>query len=114
MGDEDLERADDLGQGDAFVRLPVLYGLDIVDEDDKVLRVALVVDLGLLSFTAGHDCCCLGGCGVGKFEVCGCLNYGLEIKIVGSVLVALLWFALVWKGRRSWSWREECGFVARA
>jgi len=56
VGDEDLERADDLGERDGLVGLPVLCRLYIIDEDDEVLVLALVVDLGLLSFASGHDC----------------------------------------------------------
>ena len=56
MGDEDLERADDLRERDALVGLPLLCRLDVVDEDDEVLVLALVVDLGLLNFASGHDC----------------------------------------------------------
>lgn len=50
---EDLERGDEVSQGDALVGLPLLVGLDIVDEDDKVIA-ALEVDLGLLSLAASH------------------------------------------------------------
>jgi hypothetical protein len=56
VGDEDLERADDLCQRDGFIGLPVLCRLCIIDEDDEILVLALVVDLGLLCFTASHDC----------------------------------------------------------
>jgi hypothetical protein len=50
---EDLERGDEVSQRDALVGLPLLVGLDIVDEDDKVIA-ALEVDLGLLSLAASH------------------------------------------------------------
>ena len=57
VGDEDLERADDLSERDALVGLPVLGRLRIVDEDDEVLVLALVVDHGLLCSASGHDYC---------------------------------------------------------
>jgi hypothetical protein len=56
VGDEDLERADDLGEWDGLVGLPVPSRLCVVDEDDKVFVLALVVDLSLLTFASGHDC----------------------------------------------------------
>jgi hypothetical protein len=56
---EDLERGDEVSQRNALVGLPLLVGLDIVNEDDKVIA-ALEVDLGLLSLAASH---CEGLCG---------------------------------------------------
>ncbi len=53
---EHLERTDDLSEGDALVGLPGLCRLDVVNEDDEVLLLALVVDLDLLSFSTSHDC----------------------------------------------------------
>lgn len=53
---EDLECTDNLCQRNALVCLPRIRRLDVVYEDDEVLSLALVVDLGLLSFTANHDC----------------------------------------------------------
>ena len=75
VGDEDLECADDLGERDALVGLPILCRLCIVDEDDEVLVLALVVDLGLLTFASGHDCGVGMECGVvcGLVEVVCCL-----------------------------------------
>lgn len=58
MGDKDLPAADDLSERNALVVLPVLDGLDVVDEDDEVLLLALVVDLGLGVVAASH---CVGG-----------------------------------------------------
>ena len=57
---EDLEGADDLGERDALVALPLLEGLCVVDEDDEVVLLALEVDLGLLCFAASHGCVSLG------------------------------------------------------
>jgi hypothetical protein len=54
VGDEDLEGVDNVCQWNTLVRLPVLQGLSIVNEDDEVVLLALVVDLDLLSFTASH------------------------------------------------------------
>jgi len=45
LADEHLEGADDLSEGNALVGLPLLGGLDVVDEDDEVLGLALVVAL---------------------------------------------------------------------
>lgn len=55
VSDQDLEAADDLCKRNAGVILPVLNSLRAVNEDDKVLGLALVVDLGLSSVTASHD-----------------------------------------------------------
>jgi hypothetical protein len=46
--DEDGEGRDEVGHGDGAVRLPLLEGGDVVDEYDKVVLLALVVDLGLV------------------------------------------------------------------
>jgi hypothetical protein len=61
VGDEDFERADDLRQRDALVRLPVLCSLCIVNKDEEILVLALEVDLDLVCFAASHDCFCLYG-----------------------------------------------------
>jgi len=45
LAHEHLEGADDLSEGNALVGLPLLGGLDVVDEDDEVLGLALVVAL---------------------------------------------------------------------
>lgn len=58
VSNEDLERGDEVSEGDALVSLPLLVGLNIIDEDDEVVA-ALVVDLGLLSLAASH-CGCAG------------------------------------------------------
>ncbi len=55
MRHEDVERGDELSHGDALVGLPLLEGLNIVEEDKEVVRLALVVDLGLLGAPASHD-----------------------------------------------------------
>jgi hypothetical protein len=52
--DKDLEAADDLGDGSRAIVLPLLDGRDVVNEDDKVLVLALVVDLGLLGVSTWH------------------------------------------------------------
>lgn len=56
VGDKDLERAHNLCERDRLIRLPVLGRLDIVNEDDEVLVLALEVDLNLLCLSASHDC----------------------------------------------------------
>lgn len=45
-----------MSEGNAAVRLPLLVGLGIIDEEDEILVVALEVDLGLRSFSANHCC----------------------------------------------------------
>ena len=55
VGGEDLEATDHLGKGDGRVVLPLLNGLDIVNEDNEVLGGALEVDLGLGSVATSHD-----------------------------------------------------------
>lgn len=64
MSNEDLERGDEVSEGDALVSLPLLVGLNIIDEDDEVVA-ALVVDLGLLSLAASHC-----GCVLVRKEIC--------------------------------------------
>jgi hypothetical protein len=54
VSNEDLEAADDLGERNAGVALPVLDSLGAVDEDNEVLSLALVVDLVLHSIAASH------------------------------------------------------------
>ena len=46
MCDHDLESADDLGERDAGVVLPLLDIVGGLDEDDEVLILAFVVALG--------------------------------------------------------------------
>jgi hypothetical protein len=61
--EHDLEGVDDLSQGNARILLPVLNILNGVGEDDEVIGVALVVDLGDGSVSARHDGQ-MFGCGV--------------------------------------------------
>ena len=58
MGNEDLEGTDDLCERDALVILPLLESLGVIDEDNEVVLLALVVDLGGLCFSLRHDCGC--------------------------------------------------------
>ena len=51
---EDLEGGDKVSQRDALVVQPLLVGLDIVDEDEVVVELALVVDLGLRALSSSH------------------------------------------------------------
>jgi len=60
VGNKDLERAHNLCERDRLISLPVLGRLDIINEDDEVLVLALEVDLGLLCFSASHDCVVIG------------------------------------------------------
>lgn len=74
MRHEDLECGDEVSQGDRLVALPLLVGLNIVDEDDEVVLSALVVDLDLLSCALHLDCgwigCCVGGFGMSAKDGC--------------------------------------------
>lgn len=60
---EDLECGDEVSKRDRLVSLPLLVGLEVVDEDEVVVVGALVVDLDLSS-GALHLDCCRGCCGV--------------------------------------------------
>lgn len=50
---EDLESPNHLSERDGLVCLPVVCSLNILNEDDEVLVLALVVNLGLLCW---HIC----------------------------------------------------------
>jgi len=66
VSDKHLERVDHLCQWNGLVGLPLLGRLGVFEEDDEVFRLALEVDLNLLSsFAAGHGCSAFGlvGCG---------------------------------------------------
>lgn len=54
MRHEDLVRGNEVRQRDGLVGLPLLEQLNIFDEDDKVVLLTLVVDLGLVSLAANH------------------------------------------------------------
>lgn len=51
---EDLEGGDKVCKGKAIVSLPLLVGVEIINKDNKVVLVALVVDLCLNGFSASH------------------------------------------------------------
>jgi len=55
VGHEYLPAADDLGEGDSLVALPLLDVLGAVDEDDEVILLALIVDFGLAGVSTRHD-----------------------------------------------------------
>ena len=55
MGDEDLEATDNLCQRNRSIVLPVLNSFHVVHEDNIVLLLALVVDLGLLTIPTSHS-----------------------------------------------------------
>ncbi len=55
MGDENLKPADHLREWNGSVNLPLLHGFDVVDEDDKVIFLARVVDLNLRCVSTSHD-----------------------------------------------------------
>ena len=54
MSDEDLETAHYLSKRDGPVTLPLLHRLNVINVDDKILLLALVVDLGLASISTRH------------------------------------------------------------
>ena len=51
---EDLEGRDEVSQRNGLVRLPLLVRLNVVDEHEEVVLLALVVDLGLGSLASSH------------------------------------------------------------
>jgi len=54
VGNEDLEAVHDLCEGDGLVALPVADCLSTLSEDDIVVLVSLVVDLGLAGVSTSH------------------------------------------------------------
>jgi hypothetical protein len=52
---KDLPAVQYIGQRNAAVVLPLLQDLEVVDIHDKVLRLALVKDLGDCAGSASHD-----------------------------------------------------------
>lgn len=54
MSNEDLEGIHDLNHGYALICLPVCYGFGTLNVDDKVILLALEVDLGSLTFSLDH------------------------------------------------------------
>lgn len=55
MRDKNFPASDDLRKGDTAVLLPVLHSLRVVHEDNEVIVLALVVDLGLGTVSTRHD-----------------------------------------------------------
>lgn len=55
MRDEDLPAVQHLRQRDAAVMLPFLQNIEVVDEDNEVLRATLVEDLGYRFVGARHS-----------------------------------------------------------
>lgn len=55
MSSEDLPAVHNINQGNAAVILPLLQGLKLIDEDDKVLGLALVEDLVSCVVAASHN-----------------------------------------------------------
>lgn len=52
MSNEDFPPVDDIRKGDCRVGLPLAEGVDVLDEDDEVVRLALVEDLAGSVFAA--------------------------------------------------------------
>ena len=46
MSNEDLPSVQNIGEGDAAVLLPLLQDFQVIDEDNKVLGLALVENFG--------------------------------------------------------------------
>ena len=57
MSSKDLPAVDNIDQRNAAVVLPLLQCLELIDEDDKVLRLALVEDLVSCVVASRHDEC---------------------------------------------------------
>lgn len=61
MRNKDLPSTQNLCQGDSAVILPFASSFDVIDEDDEVIGLALVDDLGDLFVSArhfdGYGCC---------------------------------------------------------
>ena len=71
VGDEDLVGRDKMGHRNGLVALPLLESLNVVDENEEVLVVALVVDLGCGSCALDH----VGG------DVCECECEGVSVSV---------------------------------
>lgn len=56
MSNENLEGRNELGKRHALVLQPLLVGGLVVDNDYEIVIGALVVELALGAFAAGHDC----------------------------------------------------------
>ena len=54
MSDEDFETAYYLSKRDGPVPFPLLHRLNVINVDDKILLLALVVDLALRSVSTRH------------------------------------------------------------
>lgn len=54
MRHEDLEGRDEVCESDGLVLSPLLEGVDVINEDEEVVLLALEMDLGLLSSAANH------------------------------------------------------------
>jgi hypothetical protein len=52
---EDIEAVDNVDKRNCLVFLPLIHRLCALDHDDKVIFGSLVVDLGLLGISFGHD-----------------------------------------------------------
>jgi hypothetical protein len=90
VGDKDVEAGDEVSHGDALVRQPLLVQVDIVNEDEEVVVLALEVNLGLGGLSSSH----LGGC-------CGGLWWFVVVVVVSRELGwnrVVDWIA--WLGRR--------------
>lgn len=75
MCHKDLDGGDEVSEGNALVAaLPLLVLINIVNENEEIVAVALVVDLALGGTSAGHD---------GQFFVCG-----LECRVTDE----LFWY----------------------
>ena len=56
MRDEDIEAVDDVYKWLAFIALPLPHCLGRLNNDDEVVLLALVVDLGDLAVCSNHVC----------------------------------------------------------
>lgn len=53
--DEDLNGGNEVSKRNAWIGLPLLVLLNVIKEDDKIVRPALVMDLALLGAATRHD-----------------------------------------------------------
>ena len=72
MSDEDLESAHYLSKRDRPVTLPLLHRLNVINVNDKILLLALVVDLALGSVSTRH------------FEKSECVRLDLFVGVVSE------------------------------
>lgn len=82
-----------MSQGNGLVLLPLLVGLEIVDEDEEVVVLTLEVDLDLSSAALRHCCCGLGCCvgvGVERMDMVRFAMISIVNSLISVVVVVML------------------------